>query len=119
MSRILVGRSCLNASDLYILYSLALKYVVYSALFIFSFISVIVFAIVIHSVFVFQTPQVCRKLMYYPIINFFQYVSVLIFLTLLIDFLKPDRQIAPLVYVIALTSLTFLFNRWPLSTKKN
>lgn len=101
-----------NTLFTYLVYLLMLDVFGYILAFTISFSIGVIFAFVIYSLFVFRSPITFRKFFQYPILYILQYIMGLILLTIMVERLGLDKQIAPLVNVIALTPITFILNKW-------
>ncbi len=114
--RFIVAGAC-NTVFTYVIYLVALKLFGYITAFTISFLSGIVFAFIIYSLFVFRTKISWKKFIQYPLIYLIQYLLGIGLLIIFVELCGLAKDIAPLVNVLILTPFTFFINRWFLSPK--
>lgn len=112
---IIVG--VLNTAFTYIVYLFALRLFGYIIAFTISFVTGVVFAFFMYSLFVFKTKMSLKKFIQYPLIYLIQYFLAMVLLIVFVEFVGFDKNIAPLINVVILTPFTFVINRWFLSPK--
>ncbi|WP_346295501.1 GtrA family protein [Rhodopseudomonas sp. P1] len=99
----------------YLVYLLMLNWVSYPVAFTVSFVTGVLFAFAVYSLFVFRIALDWRRMLPYPLLYGLQYVAGLALLALLIGQFALDERIAPIVNVVVLTPVTFVLNRWYLT----
>jgi putative flippase GtrA len=106
-----------NTMLTYVIYLALLNIVDYRIAFTSSFITGIFIGYGLNALFVFKTPLLLHKMIWYPLIYTFQYCSGLLLLAILVDDFGIDKRFAPLINVLLLTPITFMLNKWFLLRK--
>ena len=102
----------LNTLLSYALYLLILQFADYTLAYTLSYVSGIFIAYAFNSFFVFRTPFSWQKGIQYPLVYLGQYLLGLGILWIEVTWLNLDERVMPLVNVIILIPITYIFNKW-------
>lgn len=106
----------LNTLITYLTYLTLLNWLSYALAFSLSFALGLLIAFLLYSIFAFRAPPEWHKLPQYSFFYATHYLAGLATLFILVEHFKVDSRVAPLVSVMILTPISFLFNKWLLGS---
>lgn len=102
----------------YIFYLFLLMLFSYTIAFIISYVSGIIISYFLNSLFVFESKVSLKKAMRFPIVYIVQFSLNLFLLWLLVDILKLQETIAPLVAIVFTIPITYGITKLVLESRK-
>ena len=108
--RFLLGGG-VNTLFTYIIFLVMNQVASYQAAYLIAYISGIVIAFFINSVFVFKVKTTWSSFFRYPLINIVNYVLSALLLGLLVEYLQLNESIAPLFVVVSIIPITYVLNK--------